>query len=36
MFYLLVEKGLKDILLPIPQSVLDANLDKVFPQNPGD
>lgn len=26
---------LRDTLLPIPQSVIDANLTKVFPQNPG-
>jgi hypothetical protein len=25
----------RDLLLPIPQSVIDANLDLVFPQNPG-
>lgn len=27
--------GEKDRLLPIPQSVIDANLDAVMPQNPG-
>ncbi len=26
---------LRDTILPIPQSVIDANLTKVFPQNPG-
>ncbi|MEO6915425.1 MAG: RagB/SusD family nutrient uptake outer membrane protein [Chitinophagaceae bacterium] len=26
---------LRDTILPIPQSVIDANLNKVFPQNPG-
>ncbi len=26
---------LRDTLLPIPQTVIDANLTKVFPQNPG-
>jgi hypothetical protein len=25
----------RDILLPIPQSVIDANLTKKMPQNPG-
>ena len=25
----------RDLLLPIPQPVIDANLDLVFPQNPG-
>ena len=25
----------RDILLPIPQSVIDSNLEKEMPQNPG-
>ncbi|MEO6914919.1 MAG: RagB/SusD family nutrient uptake outer membrane protein [Chitinophagaceae bacterium] len=27
--------ALRDTILPIPQSVIDANLTKIFPQNPG-
>ena len=27
--------ALRDTLLPIPQSVIDANLTKLMPQNPG-